>query len=192
MTNDRDRFDSLVKQIGRKNVIEPPLVRPVGLEVRTAIGFSLTGGNDIQDLLADRPGATAFRVVWQFRVLSSRLNDFSLSLLESEKDMFDATQKGSIKYLGTYVIRADPEDPPMFVTTWGCATEDEARTIARGPWAGPQGGEDPFQRLFSPDYFNYGKAQITSQGLAAATDVTAGSAPAPRRKATGKPKSRAR
>jgi hypothetical protein len=194
MTRDRERFESLVAQIGRKNVIEPPLVQPVGLEVRTAIGFSLTGGSDIQQLLADRPGTTAYRVVSQYRVQSTRLNDFSLALLENEKDLFDATQKGSTKYLGTYVIQADPEDPPIFVTTWGCATKEEAQTIARGvpPWAGPPGGEDAYAQLFAPDFFNHGKAQITTHGLAVATDVTSGGAGASRSKPAAKPKSRAK
>jgi hypothetical protein len=195
MTNDRNRLESLVGQIRGKNTLEPPMVTPVALEVRTAIGFSVKGGSGIQELLADRPGATAFRVVWQYRVLSSRLNDFSLALLDSEKDMFDATRNGTIKYLGTYVIQADPEDPPLFVTTWGCATEGEARIIGRGPWDGPTGGEAPFMRLFSPDFFNHGKAQIASQGLAAATDVTGGGSGKARTsssKAPTKAKSRAK
>ena len=188
----RETFETLVEQIRRKNTIEPPLVQPVALEVRTAIGFSIRGGDDVQQLLADRPGATAFRVVWQYRVLSSRLNDFSLSLMQGEKDLFDGTRDGPIKYLGTYVIRADPEDPPMFVTTWGCATEDQARVIGRGPWSGPAGAEGAFERLFSPDYFNHGKAQITSQGLAAVTDVTGGTSTKAASKKAAKPRSRAK
>jgi hypothetical protein len=195
MTNGSNRLESLVEQIRRKNTLEPPMATPVALEVRTAIGFSVQGGGSIKELLADRPGATAFRVVWQYRVLSSRLNDFSLALLDSEKDMFDATRSGTIKYLGTYVIRIDPEDPPLFVTTWGCATEDEARIIGRGPWTGPPGGEAAYMRLFSPDFFNHGKAQITSQGLAVATDVTgggSGKAGTSSSKASTKAKSRAK
>jgi hypothetical protein len=172
MKSNREPLDTLVQEIGRKNTIEPPLVRPVALEVRTSIGFTLTAGDETKQLLADRPGATAFRVVWQYRVRSDRLNAFSDVLLENERELFEANRDGSIQYLGTYVIRADPEDPPAFVTTWGCATEDEARVIARGPWNGPPRAEEAFGKLFQPDFFNHGKAQITSQGLAAATDVT--------------------
>lgn len=168
MNSDRERMKTLVDVIGRKNTLAPPVVRPVGLEVRTALGFSLKA-DDLQALLADRKGAAAFHVVWEYRVHTARLNNFSFALRQHEKALFDA--KGKIQYLGTYVVREDPTEIPTFFTSWGCGNEDDARTVARGPWNGPAGAEQAFKQLFSPEFFNYGKASITTQGLAAAADL---------------------
>jgi hypothetical protein len=170
MKNDHERRDALAEAIRRKNTVPAPLVRPVGLEVRTAIGFTLKG--DAQTLLADRKGATAFHVVWEYKVRTDRLNSFSFALQGSEKELFDKSANGKIRYLGTYVIKEDPAEIPVFVTTWGCDHEDDARTVARGPWKGPAGAEQAYKDLFSPEFFNHGKATITTQALAAAAALT--------------------
>jgi hypothetical protein len=166
MKNEHERRAALAEAIRRKNIVSAPLVRPVGLEVRTAIGFTLK--TDADSLLADRKGATAFRVVWEYKVRSDRLNSFSFALQGREKELFDSAAKGKIRYLGTYVIKEDPLEIPVFVTSWGCDNEDDARTVARGPWKGPAGAEEAFKELFSPEFFNHGKASITTQALAAA------------------------
>ena len=171
MTHHDERLKTVADAVRRKNTLEAPVVRPVTLEVRTALGFSLKG-DDVQALLADRKGANAFHVVWEYKVRTDRLMNFSFALKGSERDLFEKTASGAVRYLGTYVIREDPAEIPVFVTTWGCNGEADARTVARGPWKGPAGAEQAFQQIFSPDFFNYGKARITTQGLAAAADLS--------------------
>jgi hypothetical protein len=170
MKSDHERREALAEAIRCKNTIPAPLVRPVGLEVRTAIGFTLK--RDPQSLLADRKGATALRVVWEYKVRTDRLGSFSFALQSSEKELFDKSANGKIRYLGTYMIKEDPEEIPVFVTTWGCDNENDARSVARGPWGGPAGAERAFKDLFSPEFFNHGKARITTQALAAAAALT--------------------
>jgi hypothetical protein len=166
MKHQHERRAALTEAIRRKNTIPAPLVRPVGLEVRTSLGLTLK--RDAQSLLAERAGATAFHVVWEYKVRTDRLGSFSFALQEKEKELFDKSANGKIRYLGTYVIKEDPEEIPVFVTTWGCDSENDARTVARGPWGGPAGAEQAFKDLFAPEFFNHGKARITTQALAAA------------------------
>jgi hypothetical protein len=174
MTTEKSRYERLVGAIARKNTLPRPRVVPVGLEVRTMIGFSLRAEDELQQLLNDRKGASAYHVVWEYKVRSDRLNEFTFALAGNEKELFDKSANAKIRYLGTYVVKEDPQELPVFVTTWGCGSEEDARTVARGPWTGPVGAEQAFKQLFSPDYFNYGKAQITTQGLAAAADLSGG------------------
>jgi hypothetical protein len=173
MTTDNNTLGKLTEAIARKNTLEAPAVRPVGLEVRTSIGFSLNA-DELQQMLNERKGATAYHVVWEYKIHSERLNEFKFALAGNEKELFDKSANGKTQYLGTYVIQEDPEERPIFVTTWGCGNADDARTVARGPWNGPAGAEQAFKQLFSPNFFNYGKAQITTQGLAAAADLSGG------------------
>jgi hypothetical protein len=158
----------LVEALARKNRIEDPFVARVGLEVRTSIGFSLKAEDQAKQVVSDRAGLDAFRVVWEYRVAPDDLNDFHASLLDNEPQLLSGTSNGPIRYLGTYLVKQTQDQPPLFVTTWGCPDADTALRVAAGPWTGPAGAEDVYPLMFQ-GRFDHGRAErVTSQGLAAA------------------------
>lgn len=166
--NDAMRYQQLIDTIGRKNTLDGPVVAPVSLEVRTMIGFVLKQDDQVKMLLDDRVGATAFRVIWEYKISPDLLNDFTFGLVDGEKALFDGTMNAAIRYLGTYVIQKRKRDVPRYVTTWGCTSKEDAEKVAKGPWNGPQGLEAKFEQVFSSDFFDRAKARVTTYGLAAA------------------------
>jgi hypothetical protein len=168
MTHD---IEAITEVLRRKNRIEAPKVTPVALQVRTAIGFQIKQDDESKRLLADRPGAARLQVVWEYTLPQDSWNDFTAALREAEPPLFaELGQAGAVRYLGTYVIQEKPEDDRLYVTTWGCATVQDAKGPSARDWPGPQEGKakSAFEGVFR--FIDLPGAKITTRGLGAAVE----------------------
>jgi hypothetical protein len=165
-----DSFD-VASALTRKNQVDPPRISAVDLQVRTAIGFQMKQDDESKRLLADRPGASWLQVVWQYAVPRNRWNDFTAALREGEQVLFKEHGDGQpVRYLGTYVIQEKPEDDRLYVTSWGCATVEDAKVPSSRSWTGPQDGasKPAYHAIFR--FVDLKTATITTRGLGAAVD----------------------